>query len=54
MEIWRGSGQSAIISGFQLSAIFGKPSLAKAAASVLDGLIEDWSVMPCRRLQALG
>src|SRR6266478_7970929 len=26
------SGQSAIISGFQLSAIFGKPSPAKAAA----------------------
>ena len=24
------------------------------AAAVLDGLIEDWSVMPCRRLQALG
>ena len=27
------SGQSAIISGFQLSAILGKPSLAKAAAT---------------------
>jgi len=25
-----------------------------AAAAVLDGLIEDWSVMRCRRLQALG
>ena len=23
-------------------------------AAVLDGLIEGWSVMPCRRLQALG
>ena len=25
-----------------------------AAAAVLDGLMEDWSVMPCRRLPALG
>jgi hypothetical protein len=25
-----------------------------AAGAVLDGLIEDWPVMPCGRLQALG
>ena len=54
MGIWRGAGFGEGWFSEDRLELKAADDCGLAAAAVLDGLIEDWSVMPCRRLQALG
>jgi len=54
MGIWRGSGFGGECFSGDHRELKAADDCGLAAPAILDGLIEDWSVMACRRWQALG
>ena len=54
MGIWRGSGLGGRWFSQDRRELKAADDCELAAAAILDGLMEDWSGMACRRLQALG